>query len=111
MLGWFALESTSDSIRVLTAVSEVSSVKELVAASSNIRSKLRNVTTQLKPSNVYEDLSRTKIVVTMVFVTQCLLIAFVVRPAPRLIPRNETARRQYAHRPSSRLDVKGRRHF
>jgi hypothetical protein len=33
---------------------------------------------QLKPRNVYEDLSRDKLIVIMVFITQTVLIAFVV---------------------------------
>lgn len=34
---------------------------------------------QLKPRNVYEDLSRDKLIVVMIFITQAILIAFVVR--------------------------------
>jgi hypothetical protein len=32
----------------------------------------------LQPTNVYEDIGRDATVVAMVFITQCLLIAFVV---------------------------------
>jgi hypothetical protein len=79
MLGYFAFESCGDSLRVLIALNEATSVSDLVVASSGIRSQIRqNKTAQLKPTNVYEDLSRNKTVVFMVFVTQCVLISFVV---------------------------------
>jgi hypothetical protein len=79
MLGYFAFESCGDSLRVIIAFNEGTSISDLVVASSGIKSQIRqNTTTQLKPTNVYEDLSRNKTVVFMVFVTQCVLISFVV---------------------------------
>jgi hypothetical protein len=79
MLAYFAVESCGDSLRVVIAFNEAASISDLVIASSGIKSQIReNKTAQLTPSNVYEDISRNKTVVLMVFVTQCVLISFVV---------------------------------
>jgi hypothetical protein len=79
MLGYFALESCFDSARVILAFREAKGFDDLVVTSSSIRQKMRTRSTTLQPTNVYEDLSREKTIVIMVFITQCLLIAFVVR--------------------------------
>ena len=78
MLGWFAVESSADSVRVLIAVSEAQSLKELIVFSSATRSQLRNPTTTLEPHNVYEDMGHSRVVLWLVFLTQAILIAFVV---------------------------------
>jgi hypothetical protein len=78
MLGWFAIEACGDTARILIAFTEVNNFKDLVVTSPNLKSKLRSATTQLKPSNVYEDVSRGRTIVCMVFLTQCVLISFVV---------------------------------
>ena len=82
MLGYFAFESCFDSLRILLAFSEVRSLQDLIVTGSNlqshIRQSLQNPSIVLSPSNVYEDLSRPKSIVLMVFITQCVLIAFVV---------------------------------
>ena len=44
-----------------------------------LKSQIRRASAKLTPKNIYEDISRPFSVVVMVFVTQCLLIAFVVR--------------------------------
>jgi hypothetical protein len=73
----FGLESLGDSARVLLALGRYSSIDELVVTSTDLKKVTKGVA-QIKPSNVYEDISRRRSVVTMVFVTQCILIAFVV---------------------------------
>ena len=73
----FGLESLGDSVRVLLAFGGYSSLKELVVTSKDLQKVTRGVA-QLKPSNVYEDITRKRSVVFMVFATQCILIAFVV---------------------------------
>jgi hypothetical protein len=73
----FGLESLGDSVRVLLAVGGYASLKELVVTSNDLKKVTRSVA-QLKPSNVYEDITRSRSVVSMVFATQCILIAFVV---------------------------------
>ena len=78
MLGIFALMSTGDSLRILTAFYDSNSLKDFVPTSTQVSYQMRNVTTQLSPGNVYEDFGRGKMVVVMVFVTQCILISFVV---------------------------------
>lgn len=88
MLGVFALESTLDSLRVILAFTEANSIADVVLTSITLAASLRdnklNASThkalvQLKPHNVYEDISRDKLIVLMVFITQAILIAFVVR--------------------------------
>lgn len=73
----FGLESFGDSARVLLAFGGYSSLKELVVTSKDLQKVTKGVA-QLKPSNVYEDITRARSVVFMVFATQCILIAFVV---------------------------------
>ena len=73
----FTVESFGDSVRVLLAFGGYSSLKELVVTSKDLQ-KVTQGTAQLKPSNVYEDITRKRSVVFMVFATQCILIAFVV---------------------------------
>ena len=77
MIACFTFESCFDTIRILIAFREVNSLDEFMPVSKKIGHKARNKT-QLQPTNVYEDLTRGKAIVLMVFVTQCLLIAFVV---------------------------------
>lgn len=88
MLGYFAFESCFDTLRILLAFSEVKSLKDLIVTGSNlqslIRESLKAPTIVLSPTNVYEDLSRPKSIVLMVFITQCVLIAFVVSARRRL---------------------------
>ena len=76
----FTLESCCDSLRVLLCYRDVVDIRDLVVTSKFLRAELRHypVTTTLVPSNVYEDLTRGGFVVAMVFLTQVLLIGFVV---------------------------------
>lgn len=78
MLGTFALSAAGDSIRVLLAFKDAASLADVIVTSDIMKSKLRNVSTELKPHNVYEDLGRGKTIVIMVFITQVILISFVV---------------------------------
>lgn len=81
MLAFFGLCAFGDSVRVLLAFSGANSLADVVFTSKVMESKLRNkpATTELKPSNVYEDLGRGRTIVMMVFFTQVILISFVVR--------------------------------
>ena len=85
MLIVYAVASFGDSARILLAVKSATSLQDVVQTSSIVHSSLRKkqqqqqATTKLNPSNVYEDLGRGKTIVIMVFVTQCILISFVVR--------------------------------
>lgn len=78
MLGYFAFEACFDSLRVLLSVNEVDRLSDLITTGKEMRSKLRNATADLSPSSVYEDLTRRPSIVTMVFITQVILISFVV---------------------------------
>mmetsp|Transcript_26611 Transcript_26611/g.44409 ORF Transcript_26611/g.44409 Transcript_26611/m.44409 type:complete len:425 (+) Transcript_26611:321-1595(+) len=80
MLGFFGLSAFGDSVRVLLAYQGATSLADVVVTSNIMESKMRNrtVTTELKPGNVYEDLGRGRTIVLMVFVTQVILISFVV---------------------------------
>jgi hypothetical protein len=80
MLIFFTIESSLDTFRTLLCVYQYSDPKELVLTSADLKKDINTEShvTQLQPNNVYEDLSRVKYVVFMVFFTQLLLISFVV---------------------------------
>jgi hypothetical protein len=78
MLGYFALESCADSLRVILAFRDAHDASDCIVTSKSLRSQLNNTTMILQPTNVYEDIGRDTTIVAMVFITQCLLIAFVV---------------------------------
>jgi hypothetical protein len=86
MLGFFALESCADSLRVILAFRDSHDASDCVVTSRSLRSQLKNKTMILQPTNVYEDIGRDTTVVTMVFITQCLLIGFVVSGFLKRIP-------------------------
>ena len=79
MLAFYMITSLGETVRVLLALSHANSLADIVVTSGFLASKLRTVATELRPSNVYEDLGRGKTIVLMVFVTQIILISFVVR--------------------------------
>jgi len=92
MLALLAGESCLDALRIFIALGEVktSIQKDLVVVESwkgqleekNKKKKKKKKSendTQLTPTSVYEDLSRPPLIVIMVFITQSLLITFVVR--------------------------------
>jgi len=83
MLIFFTFESSLDTLRTLLCVYEHASLQDLVLTSQRMIQDLKttvdnNKVTQLHPTNVYEDLTRVKYVVFMVFITQFMLISFVV---------------------------------
>jgi hypothetical protein len=78
MLGYFALESCADSFRVVLAFHEAHDFSDCIVTSKSLRRELNNKTMTLQPTNVYEDVGRDTTIVTMVFITQFILIAFVV---------------------------------
>ena len=80
MVLFFTFESSLDTLRTLLVVYEHSSTKDLITTSARTMAEIdfESKVTQLHPTNVYEDLSRVRYVVFMVFVTQTLLISFVV---------------------------------
>jgi len=97
MLAWFTFESALDALRILLAVKQATSLKNLVVASKSLRQDMkRRSTTELSPTNVYEDISRDKYIVFMVFITQTVLISFVVST---VLPSNslEDAAYLYSH--------------
>ena len=78
MMHIFAFESSLDTLRVILAYFESDSLKDYIPTSDSfVKSKTSNFIV-LKPTNVYEDLTRSFLVVGMVFVTQVLLMAFAV---------------------------------
>jgi hypothetical protein len=80
MLGIFAITSVGDSVRVILAFLDATSLSDAVVSSDIMESSMRKaVETELKPANVYEDLGRGRTIIIMVFVTQVILISFVVR--------------------------------
>lgn len=79
MLGFFALESTCDSLRIWLSFREADSIDEVIVTSKAVRTELRkHPLTVLEPNNVYEDLTRGTVIVLMVFITQTILVSFVV---------------------------------
>ena len=86
ILGFFTLESGFEVLRILLSYWEFETIDDVVVTSKVIRTELRkHPLTVLEPNNVYEDLTRGGVIVTMVFITQCILIAFVVRTCYTLI--------------------------
>ena len=79
MLAYFALESSLDVFRTLLCFVEYKDFDDLVVTSNSLRTQIKKSSTQLTPSSVYEDLSRDQYIVIMVFITQAILISFVVR--------------------------------
>ena len=75
----YFVASFGDSARILLAFSSATSLRDVIHTSHIVQSQMRTVQTTLNPSNVYEDLGRGVTIVTMVFITQMILIAFVVR--------------------------------
>jgi len=80
MVVFFTVESSLDSLRTLLCVYEYDNHEELQLTSERMQLDLNldATVTKLNPTNVYEDLSRDGYVVVMVFITQFLLITFVV---------------------------------
>lgn len=80
MLVFFTAESCCDSLRPLLSFFVSKDLDDVIVASKEARTELRkHPLTVLEPSNVYEDLTRNSLIVTMVFFTQIILISFVVR--------------------------------
>ena len=71
--------ATADVTRILVAFYWTPSLKNLIVEEDRLASQMRGITTQLSPSSVYEDIGRGYTIVLMVFVTQGILIAVVVR--------------------------------
>lgn len=78
MLLYFTFESSLDTWRTMLSFFEYKDFDDLVVTSNSMRSQIKKTSTQLTPTNVYEDLSRDQYIVIMVFVTQSILISFVV---------------------------------
>lgn len=82
MLVYCSFEAALDAFRTWLCFVEYQDFNDLVVTSHRLRTRINNnhkTSTQLTPSNVYEDLSRDPYIVVMVFITQALLISFVVR--------------------------------
>jgi hypothetical protein len=78
MLAFYSIVSLGDSIRIILAVASAKSLADVVQDSSIVHSNFRKVEATLKPTNVYEDLGRGNTIVGMVFVTQVILVSFIV---------------------------------
>jgi len=78
MMKIFVLESVLDSLRVVLAVYESASLKDYIPTSDSFIKRKEHDFVELQPTNVYEDLTRSYLVVLIVFVAQVLLIFFVV---------------------------------
>jgi hypothetical protein len=78
MFGYFAFESCGDSFGVILAFYEANDFSDVVVTSNSVRRELNTKAMTLQPTNVYEDVGRDLNIVTMVFITQLILISFVV---------------------------------
>jgi hypothetical protein len=79
MLLFFTLESSLDTFRTLLCVYEYAGPEDVILTSADLKKDITDPnSTQLQPTNVYEDLSRVGYLVVMVFCTQFMLISFVV---------------------------------
>jgi len=78
MMGVLAVESSLDSIRVLLAYRNCKSLRDSTVSTSEEEAHDIHATTQLEPTNVYEDLTRPRSIAVMVFLVQSLLIGIVM---------------------------------
>jgi hypothetical protein len=91
MCVYYTVISVTDSLRVIISLNEADRLQDLVEVSKRDRRFLAstltlmaksngttNVAIDLKTQNVYEDISRNMTVVMLVFLTQGILIAFVI---------------------------------
>jgi len=80
MFLFYAFSASLETIRLLLAYHSVSDKNhdDLVISSAVLCTKFKEHSTkELKPGNVYEDLGRNLTIVTMIFITQVVLISFV----------------------------------
>jgi hypothetical protein len=86
MILYYAVTSFGESLWVYLAYRDATCLQDVVHTSAVMQSSLRNVTqsslrnpsVELKPTNVYEDLGRGRAIVIIIFITQCVLVSFVV---------------------------------
>lgn len=77
MLACLVVESSLDTIRVLLAYRNCSSLRRVTVISDDEAHDINDVT-KLEPTNVYEDLTRPRFIAVMVFFVQVLLIGLVM---------------------------------
>jgi len=80
MLATYIITCSMEVIRVLLAYQSVESVDDALSLSSDMmkRKYAKHLSKDLKPQNVYQDFGRKFHIVFMIFVTQFILISFVV---------------------------------
>lgn len=67
-----------DISKVLIAVAREKNMREVDLISQEFKDSIDRNAKRLEPSNIYEDMTRSRAIVIMVFMTQCMLISFVV---------------------------------
>jgi len=72
------LESSMDATRILLAYRNCRSIRDVHATSQDEAKELLAASTTLEPTNVYEDLTRSRLIAIMVFLVQSLLIGIVM---------------------------------
>jgi len=87
MMGVLVVESSLDSIRVLLAYRNCKSLRDSTVSTSEEEAHDMHATTQLEPTNVYEDLTRPRSIAVMVFLVQSLLIGIVMYDSYRTTTR------------------------
>ena len=75
----YNISALAESMLVLLAYWSSRSLSDLVVTTGYVASQLRGASSVLNPSSVYEDVARGNTIVIMVFITQVILISFVVR--------------------------------
>jgi hypothetical protein len=78
MLGILVIESCVDMARILLAYWNCKSLEELRNTSEDEAREISTASTELEPTNVYEDLTRPRTIAVMVFLIQTLLIGIVM---------------------------------
>jgi hypothetical protein len=78
MIVTYTISSVGETVGILLAFKNTPSLQTLVVTSDVMASRMRSIKAELNPSSVYEDLGRGKEIVVMVFITQVILISFVV---------------------------------
>lgn len=77
MLAYYVFKACLETFRILLGYWSANDLSDIIVPSKRLKSELQ-ISSELQPKNMYEDLSRGSLSVGMVFVSQSVLIAMVV---------------------------------
>jgi len=77
MLAYYVFKACLETFRILLGYWSANDLSDVIEPSKRLKSELQ-ISSELQPKNMYEDLSRGALSVGMVFVSQSVLIAMVI---------------------------------